>query len=122
MAKLSGPLLSLDATGTIGDNLGYVRKAGASVARSIGRIRAAARDGRKRPASSLQEQVRARWSAGVDAWNALAPEEKAAYSEAADDLNLTGYNLFMRDFTPSTTTAWDGGASVWDDGLTTWDN
>lgn len=98
MAKLLGPLLSQDATGTIGNHLGFVRSRVAHVARSIAKIRDRKRSGIKTPATAAQQTVRDRWIAGAAAWNALTVSEKATWIEAADALAITGFNLFMRDF------------------------
>lgn len=122
MAKLRAPLLSGSASGTLGDQLAYYTTGPAAYARSNANRRARRRAGLKTPPTPAQLATRARWSAGITAWHALPALERAAYAAAATPLHLTGFNLFMRDFTPTSGTTWDGGATTWDAGVTTWDN
>lgn len=122
MAKLTGPLLSGSASGTIGGALDYFALGARAVARSIARRRFAASRGIKPTPSAAQLARRAQWLAGIAGWHALTPEQQAQYNTAAHPLGLTGYNLYQREYTATGDTAWDGGASVWDNGLTTWDN
>jgi hypothetical protein len=122
MAKVTGPLHSMTASGKLGGALSFLGAARGAVVRSITGRTADAAAGRKRPPTPLQEQVRARWSSGVAAWHALTPENQSALTAEAMPLGLTGYNLFMRRYTPPAGTAWDGGSTTWDAGATHWDN
>jgi hypothetical protein len=48
--------------------------------------------------SPEQLQGRARITAGNAAWKTLEPHEKTAYGLRARKLQMSGYNLFIRDF------------------------
>lgn len=122
MARLTCPLLSLTATGTLGDHLAYYGDGKAAFARSNTNRRALRRAGIKLPPTPAQQLVRDRWTAGVAAWHTIDAGERAAYAEAADAFAITGFNLFMQQYQPSTATTWDGDATTWDAGTTTWDN
>lgn len=45
-----------------------------------------------------QDEVRNKFTAAKEAWNALTPEEKASYNTEAAPLLITGYNLFLREY------------------------
>lgn len=98
MAKLSNPLMSMTATGTLGDHLSYVQNGITAVARSLSRRRALRRAGIKLPPSAAQQAIRDRWTNGIAAWRSMSKQEQAAYSEAANAFAITGFNLFMREF------------------------
>ena len=50
------------------------------------------------PRTELQQANRAKYAAGVLAWQALTVEEKTAYNKPAAKLGFSGYNLFMRKY------------------------
>jgi len=55
----------------------------------------------KNPRTAEQQSQRAKLTAGVAAWQALTPEEQAAYDTNAAGLHMSGYNLFLREYLSS---------------------
>jgi len=87
MAKVTSPLLSETASGTVGDLLTFsVRKSGQQV-----RFQRKQKD----VFSERREEVRERYRAAVDAWQLLSAPEKRLYTISAKRMQLTGYNLFL---------------------------
>ena len=93
MAKLSSPLFSKTASGSIAGLLTYSeRKSGSQVRYQ------------RRPADNpttdrlIQRQA---YLAAVEGWNALTDEQKAVWKTNAKGLQMTGYNLYIRDNTVS---------------------
>jgi len=54
---------------------------------------------RSQPPSTKQSQNQRRMTAATAAWKALSPEERATYNTRAGNLGLSGFNLFVREFT-----------------------
>lgn len=97
MAKVTGPLLSLDASGSIASTMVFSRWKGINYVRQ-----------RVIPTytnTALQITVRALMSDASIAWKSgatvgavtLNPAYKLAYATAASGLALSGFNLFMRE-------------------------
>ena len=94
MARVFGPALSLAAHGTIGGTLTFQRRpSGYAVMRPP---RPSAKS-LKNPTAAQQTQ-RAVIKARVQAWQALAPAEKAVWEDAAaaSGGQLSGYHQFMK--------------------------
>ena len=92
MAKSTSPLMSMQASGTIGARLTFsVRSSGQQV-----RLQKA----QKNLNTPLQIVERDRYSASVQSWNELDPTAQQAYNTLAIKMNMTGYNLFMKGALP----------------------
>jgi hypothetical protein len=90
MAKVKGPLMSLEAHGSLASTLIFTSgKQGKNVT-----IHHKPTGG----PSVAQQAVRANFEAAKDAWNALSSPEKEVYNENALPLQITGYNLFISEF------------------------
>jgi len=90
MPKLTGPLLSLKASGSIAKNLTFSeRKSGSQV-----RFQKKQKD----VLTSDRVEHRARFLEAAAAWNALFEEEKLDYKQRAVSLAMTGYNLFLKEY------------------------
>lgn len=93
MARVKGPLMSMDARGTFAREMRFRHQSGQVVAYRAGA------PGSRRPArpSTSQAQVRARFSAAKARWWALAPERRAAWRAYAAglDTGLSGWNCFL---------------------------
>ena len=48
-----------------------------------------------------QQTNRAKMAAAVLAWQNLTDEQKRVYNERVERLNMSGYNLFIRDYLSS---------------------
>lgn len=94
MARIKGPLMSVEASGQWGGALLFRKgKAGGHVSR----LPAADARG-TRPATQAQLAVRSRYTQGREAWNALTSDQRAVWMERAetDPRPITGFNLFMQ--------------------------
>lgn len=88
MAKLRGPLMSQNASGTIGPRMTFSnRKSGAQV-----RIQNAQKD--KKSLSQLSN--RGLYNIAVARWNSYTQGEKNAYILVAKNLKMSGYNFFLK--------------------------
>jgi hypothetical protein len=88
--KVSGPLFSLGAGGSLGDGITYQGgRRGARVER---------RPRHRDAGSAAQLSHRGVFLDAVAYWHALSAAEKAVYNERADPLSLTGYNLCLREY------------------------
>ena len=97
MAKLTSPLLSQTASGTIAGVLTFSsRKSGQQV-----RFQKKQKD----VITSARTAQRALYSQAVSAWNLLTPTEKSNWTRQAKGQNLTGFNLYISIYlnTPPTT-------------------
>lgn len=116
MAKTTGPLLSLTASGSIAGALIFQRGLGGQITKRHHR-------GNQTPtAARLAQQTRYRDA--VADWRALDEAGRAPYVAESKIAGLTAYQTYMRTallapVIPSGV-PWDGGASVWDGGATTW--
>jgi hypothetical protein len=117
MAKITGPLFSLAAHGTLGNMLTFQSGPRGNVAK----IKSAPSGA----ASSAQLAQRATYAAGCAAWLQLDPIEKASMTPTAHAVGLSVFSYFLSTYLnapPAPAGAqWDGGASVWDAGASTWD-
>ncbi len=90
MPKITGPLFSLEAKGSIAKNLTFSeRKTGAQV-----RFQKKQKD----VLTSDRVEHRARFLEAVAAWHALTEEKKLVYDQRVKDLMMTGYNLYLREY------------------------
>lgn len=112
MAKVSGPLHSLEASGTVGNTLTMLKQRGRQLAKFKSKPGGAP--------TAAQLAQRARYRAAVDAWNLLDPAGKAAWQDAADAKRITAFNAFLAANIGSAGTLWDAGATTWDGGATSW--
>lgn len=112
MAKVSGPLHSLEASGTVGSTLTMLKQQGRQLAKFKSKP-----GGTPSPAQLAQ---RARYRAAVDAWNLLDPAGKAAWKPTADAKRITPFNAFLAANIDNAGTVWDGGSTTWDNGNTSW--
>jgi hypothetical protein len=110
MAKVTGPLHSITASGSIGGTLTMLRQSMRNIAKK-----------KSKPGgqpSAAQLARRAAYKTAAAAWSALTTEQKAAWKPAADAAQITPFNAYMR----AMLRAWQaGGASPWDNGATSWD-
>lgn len=49
--------------------------------------------------TTKQLEKRKRYGQAVQAWRALTPEEKKEYNQRAKPLKISGFNLFIKEFT-----------------------
>ena len=116
MAKVTGPLHSLTASGSIGGTLTMLRQFSTNIAKKKGRPGGTA--------SAAQLARRAFYRQAAADWMALTVPQKAAWKPAGDARQVTAFNAYMSsrlaEYSPGTGTAWDGGAAVWDGGTAVW--
>ena len=120
MAKLTGPLMSLDAAGPFGDVLGFMRLGSRPVVRSRAAASMDRRAGRKRAASQGQVVQRARFGTVRLMWQSLTPEQQAQWRADADRLHENVFAFYAGYWLPRIGTAWDNGTTLWDDAETLW--
>ena len=117
MAKTIGPLLSLNARGSIAGALIFQHGLGGQTTKRHHR-------GNQTPTAARLAQ-QARYRAAVNEWRALDQAGRDAYQADATRYRLTTYQAFMRLALLSPTTPagaqWDAGASIWDSGASVWD-
>lgn len=93
MAKVTGPLFSLDARNSVGNAIVFSSWKGVNYVR--------ARVIPKNPKSDLQVAIRALIKAATEAWkNEDSPIDsayKAAYNTAAEGQRYSGFNLYVKD-------------------------
>lgn len=116
MAKVTGPLHSLTASGSIGNTLTMLRQMRTNIAKK-----------KSKPGgqpSAAQVARRAFYRQACADWMALTIPQKAAWKPAADAAQVTPFNAYMSAalaaYVPGTGTAWDDGAAVWDGGAAIW--
>jgi hypothetical protein len=90
MAKVAGPLLSLQAWGTIGGSL--------TVQRRPGRQAAYGKRGPKRGRTKRQHVRRKWWHFGGKAWAMLTEAQRSEYDARAAGRGMSGFNLFVREY------------------------
>ncbi len=116
MARITHPLHSLAASGSIGSRLTFSR------VKSGGVVKNWSKPTDRKTAAQLAQ--RAAYQSGIAYWKTLTTAQKLLYNTTAEKEHITGFNLFMRGWlTPAAPsgTIWDGGATTWDGGATTWD-
>lgn len=88
MAKVSSPLHSIEAQGTIGENLTFsVRKSGQQV-----RFQRKQKD----IITAKRSSQRADYSTAVEAWKNLTSAEKNYFTNLAYSRHMTGYNFYVK--------------------------
>lgn len=116
MAKITHPLHSLAASGSIGHRLTFSNVKIGSVVKNWSKP-----TDRKTAAQLAQ---RTAYQAGIADWKTLTTEQHELWNTTAQQERMTGFNLFMRGWltpTPPAGTIWDSGTTTWDAGTTTWD-
>lgn len=88
MSKITGPLLSLEASGLIGERLVFSKRTSGRQARF--------QRAQKDVITSRRTTQRALYTAAVAAWNSLDDEIKEIWRQMSISLNITGYNLFVK--------------------------
>jgi len=93
MAKVKGPLLSQVASGTIMDKISFRTTKRGSI------VTPYHYPGKRNPSapSFIQVERRDAFSAAVATWNALSAADKEQYNAAGSAVNLTGWNLYLRE-------------------------
>lgn len=112
MAKVTAPLHSLTASGSIGGTLTMLRQSMRNIAKK-----------KSRPGgtpSAAQLARRALYQTRAAQWASLTQPEKDAWRAAGAARQITGFNAFMSAGIGSTGTQWDGGAALWDGGTAIW--
>lgn len=97
MAKVTGPLMSMDASGTIGDALTFAKWKGRNYVRqyviptySNTTLQAKVRD--------IVRDASLAWKAGSTVGGvAIDPAYKLAYNQAAVAYSVSGFNLFIKE-------------------------
>jgi len=121
MSRVSYPLMSVSAVGSICDALNFQLVSGVHFARWRSR-KALQRSARQPTASQLSR--RAQFRNAVAAWNAMDAQARASYDAEALRLLILPYNAYMRmmlSLPPSVaTTSWDSGMTEYDLGVTIW--
>lgn len=116
MAKVTGPLHSLTASGSIGGTLTMLRQFSNNIAKKKSRPGGAA--------SAAQLARRAFYRQAAADWMALTVPQKQAWKPAGDARQVTAFNAYMSsrlaEYSPATGTPWDAGAAVWDGGTAIW--
>lgn len=87
MAKVTGPLFSLDARGTVGESITY------SIWKGINYVRR--RVVPENPQTALQQAIRQSFSDAVLNWQSLSAGDKALWDAAAPD-GMSGFNYHNR--------------------------
>ena len=113
MAKVTGALMSVSASGTIGKRITFTQ--GKSGARAIAYAA---------PKNTGAPAHKENYRAGCATWKLLSEEQQAAWRITGQNRTINGFNAFMSawlhgQITPAT--AWDAGGTTWDNGHTTWD-
>jgi len=89
MAKVYGPILSIDARGTVGKIVTYSGWRGISYARQWFKP--------QNPRTALQVEQRGRLTRAVAAWHQETDDVKKQWDEAAP-LPLSGFNFYVKRF------------------------
>lgn len=90
MVKVKSPLFSSTARGNLGKILIFTK----SKAKKIVKKFFKSFDNK----TEKRLEIRLVYSQGCSAWNLLTPAEKETYNENSKGKNLTGFNLFMREY------------------------
>ena len=93
MARVKGPLMSLDASGTLAREVRFRHESGHVLVYRDG----APGSVRRRPPTASQAQVRSKFAAARARWRALTAEQRAAWQVYARDLavGLSAWNGFL---------------------------
>ncbi|NWF92476.1 MAG: hypothetical protein HXY46_06135 [Syntrophaceae bacterium] len=90
MAKVTGPLMSIDASGAFADTMVYAKWKGINYSRQY------AIPGNPRTANQLQ--IRDYFTTAVAAWQAEDQTTKDAWNQAASGKPLSGFNLYVGEY------------------------
>jgi len=90
MAKVTGPLMSIDASGAFADTMVYAKWKGINYSRQY------AIPGNPRTANQLQ--IRDYFTTAVAAWQAEDQATKDAWNQAASGKPLSGFNLYVGEY------------------------
>jgi len=92
MAKGDGPLLSLDASGTIGKALTFSKWKGINYVRQ--------HTVPTNPKSAAQTTQRTAFSTAVAAWQALLENVQTEWNDRAKELgyNMSGFNFYVQQY------------------------
>ena len=126
MAKVKNPFLSLIASGTFAGIMTANRGKNGQIMRSapIRKINSLTK-AEIHTGTWDQAIRRAIMRMGIEAWQAMPEVDKDPYNQAAKPLQMSGYNLFIRNWLRNPPlqpgTNWDGGTTTWDDSSTYWD-
>lgn len=88
MAKVTGPLMSIDARGKLANAIVFMGWRGINTVRQW--VKPA------NPNSAAQQAIRGDFSDAVTLHKSLPADDKAAWSAKAAGLSLSGYNMFIR--------------------------
>ena len=88
MAKVTGPLFSIDAAGKFGDSMVFAKWKGINYVRRHTHA--------NQPNTARQRSVRNRFTEGAAMYQLLTGDDKFAWKTRAAGRPLTGYNLFMK--------------------------
>lgn len=90
MARVKGPLFSVDAWGNFGGMLVYQRRRGGATVYPYTLS--------KNPETEAQREQRASFAAATSEWNALPSASKAWWYVRAQGMRLSGYNMFIQNY------------------------
>lgn len=90
MAKVTAPLMSMEASGAFGNAIVFARWKGISYARQY--VVPA------NPRTQAQLAVRSYFTRAVEAWHGEDAATKAQWAAAASGQPLTGFNLYVRRY------------------------
>jgi len=88
LAKVTGPLFSIDAAGKFGDSMVFAKWKGINYVRRHTKA--------TQPNTARQRNVRSRFTEAAAMYQLLNGSDKAAWKTRAAGRPLTGYNLFMK--------------------------
>lgn len=112
MAKLTSPLHSITAQGTIGKKITY--------SGSLGGARAYAYNAPRGTGTPARKSL---YANGCAAWQLLTPSEKAAWNVIGKQKKISGFNAFMSNYLLTPQPAgipWDDGTAIWTGGADIW--
>ena len=116
MAKVTNPLMSYSASGSISHLLNFQNQAGQQIARQY--------KATNKHASPSQKINRLRYATTSNDWLKLPIEIRQDYVKRAEKHKLSGFNLFLKEqLTKQITPAhqlWDNALSKWDSGSSLW--
>ena len=94
MAKLIGPLHSVEAHGSVAKQIVFKKTGGRNVATVY------STPGSVKPFSpnSSQQEKRATYGVAVGDWQNLTSDQKAVYDARAKGKNFSGWNLFLKEY------------------------
>ena len=92
MAKVKGPLLSLSASGTVGDSMTFGKWKGVNTVRIKGTP--------SNPNTSGQQTQRTAFSNAVASWKAQDETTQTSWNTRAREMGLTmsGFNLYVKEY------------------------